>query len=938
MRKDQMIRSMYSRGAAALGAFAISLGLISAVGCGSGSAPAKAFVTIVPGPTQVGVGGSLQIFAEATPSSVTWTLTPGTGCSGSGCGTLTDVAAASVTYVSPSTLAGSSATFTVTATSIADPSLSSTVTYTIFPVAVQITGPATSVVQPLTSAGFTAAVAGDPTTNGVTWSVSGANCSGNGLAYTNCGTLTNVTTSSVTYNAPAAPVQETILLTATSVQFGNATQSYAITVPKLNIFLYTPSTLPAAVAGEPYTATVQLTGNTPPYTFTATNLPSWATLTPAPPASGTSFTISGTPPVGTQGASFILINIADSGSPQASASKDFTLAVYPAAATGNNLLNGSYAFYASGWLDTTGTGSNSDTAYNGLAYIGSFTADGNGNITDGELDVNNFQTGLTSYSTLSGNYNIQYATAANGSLLAGFQTGYITLLPPGNVKPITLAVTFRGIQHTAGLPISTDVAKFGDFIEFDDTTGIGVPVTANSSGQRVSGTLALQQPSAALSQAASPFNGSFAFGMNGNTSAASTTPPTGTTNYDVCFETAPPSCGPVSLAGVFDIASNGVISNGEEDVMVASNYFAASANSLNGTVAGGGATDASGRMTASIVDSQKYAVTVSSTSVTTAWPSDFIMYAIDSEHFYFMSSDNYQNYATIIGTSTMQQPTVTTGSAPLSATNPMALISTTTSTQYFTNGSGPNGKVRDQIQVFQPVLGASGCTSTQYGLSGPQYQDLSGTITTAAVGSVGNYCNTLSANGRLQPAANSTGEGEPIIYLYDTNTGYGTQWNTGSGPGMWMVLNRTSSSLNAGNYSGALANATSIVGPLEVMELTLPKGVPTGTTAAGAVPFTGTDFSQFSSVAGEYTSSGGVTFTGPVTGTMANNTSSTVNGVTYTGIFPQKFGTAGNPAIIFNQQNEYQGCIDGFGFVISPTSFVCFSTVDEFPTAHLFQQ
>src|SRR5712671_5378878 len=60
---------------------------------------------------------------------------------------------------------------------------------------------------------FTATVMNDYLNRGVTWALSGAGCS-----MATCGSLTNVTTSSVTYNAPAAvPNPATVTLTATSV-------------------------------------------------------------------------------------------------------------------------------------------------------------------------------------------------------------------------------------------------------------------------------------------------------------------------------------------------------------------------------------------------------------------------------------------------------------------------------------------------------------------------------------------------------------------------------------------------------------------------------------------------------------------------------------------------------------------------------------------------
>jgi Domain of unknown function (DUF5666) len=70
---------------------------------------------------------------------------------------------------------------------------------------------------------FTATVGNDYLNRGVNWSLSGAGCSG-----TACGTLTDSTSSSVTYHAPAAvPNPPTVTLTATSInsasKFGTAT-------------------------------------------------------------------------------------------------------------------------------------------------------------------------------------------------------------------------------------------------------------------------------------------------------------------------------------------------------------------------------------------------------------------------------------------------------------------------------------------------------------------------------------------------------------------------------------------------------------------------------------------------------------------------------------------------------------------------------------------
>jgi hypothetical protein len=897
-RKSEWVRNLLT----IVTVVALSLGAAFSVGCSGSQSLATAFVQIQPGPSQVGTGGYLTVYAEAHPTDVIWSITAGTGCSGTGCGTLGNATPTSVTYYGPTTIPSSTATFTLTATSVNNPKVTASQTYTIYPVSVQISGPANSTVNPLSSAQFTATVAGDATGEGVSWSVSGPDCSGNGSTASNCGIIPTSTITSAAFTAPPAPEQESIAITATSVAFPGESASYVMTVPKLAVFLYTPTLLPAAIGGQPYSASVAIEGNQPPYTETFSNAPSWATVTPGP----TGFTIAGTPPANTQGMVYMQANIVDSESPAAQGSQSFAIATYPAAATGNNLLKGSYAFYATGWIDgTTGL------IYQGVSYIGSFTADGNGNITGGELDVNNFITGLTSYSSLGGTYNIQYAMTTDPTTKIttqnpNFQTGYITLVPPGDPSyPITLAVSFRGIQHASTPSLSTDLATTGDFIEYDDTTGVSVAPGSISSGIRTAGTLTLQSPSV-LSQMASPFNGGYAFGMNGNTSEADTS--------NACYDTGP-TCGPISLAGALTVGSTGNVTNGEEDVMLATNY--SSAVPFSGSFGNNGSTDAFGRMTA--------VINTSATSSMLDWPTSYIVYAVDPQHFYIMSSDSYQTNANIIGTAT-QQNLADIASDPISTTVPMALIGTVTSTQSFGKATGPVGQYRANVQVFTAVSAGS----TTYTLGGPQYQNASGVYTSVAVGSVGSVKETVAANGRVTTSSAS----EPILYLTDTSTGYGTQWDGGSGPGLWIAMPRTSTTLNAGNYSESEANPTSMIAPMEVGIVTIPSG---GVLANSvAVPITGTDFTAFDSPAEAYSpNSEGMLYTGPIAGSLDNKTSFTYQSVTYTGIF-------GLGSMVFTPTLLYQACGQqapaGGGFVVSPTVFICLPNGGSFTAPHIFQQ
>jgi len=70
---------------------------------------------------------------------------------------------------------------------------------------------------------FTATVMNDYLSRGVTWALSGAGCSG-----ATCGSLSNMTSSSVTYNAPTAAA--TVTLTATSVNDTSKSATATITV------------------------------------------------------------------------------------------------------------------------------------------------------------------------------------------------------------------------------------------------------------------------------------------------------------------------------------------------------------------------------------------------------------------------------------------------------------------------------------------------------------------------------------------------------------------------------------------------------------------------------------------------------------------------------------------------------------------------------------
>jgi Putative Ig domain len=103
---------------------------------------------------------------------------------------------------------------------------------------------------------FTARVTNDSNSYGVSWSVSGSGCSGNG-----CGTLTGTSETATTYNAPAVVSSPlTVVVKATSVAKSAASASAGVNVAPPPAV--TTASLPGGVVGNSYNATLQANGGT----------------------------------------------------------------------------------------------------------------------------------------------------------------------------------------------------------------------------------------------------------------------------------------------------------------------------------------------------------------------------------------------------------------------------------------------------------------------------------------------------------------------------------------------------------------------------------------------------------------------------------------------------------------------------------------------------
>ncbi len=199
---------------------------------------------------------------------------------------------------------------------------------TSYPTAITVTGLASGTIEPGASASFTAAVAGGPLDSGVSWSL--AACS-----VTSCGTLSNPTSTNVTYTAPAAvPTAFTVTLTALAVAQTNVTRTVKLSVP-INPAITTPAgALPGATFGAAYTTSLAGIGGITPYTWAISQgaLPTGLTL------SSTSGAITGTPT--STGIASFTVTLTDSGGPALTATAAFTITTVTAVAFQGQVVSG----------------------------------------------------------------------------------------------------------------------------------------------------------------------------------------------------------------------------------------------------------------------------------------------------------------------------------------------------------------------------------------------------------------------------------------------------------------------------------------------------------------------------------------------------------------------------------------------------------------------
>jgi hypothetical protein len=312
--------------------------------------------------------------------------------------------------------------------------------------------------------------------------------------------------SSVTFSAgvlsgtPTVSGTFQLTFTAQNGATANANQNFTLTVNPASPLPLTITTtsLPNGTVGTAYTATLNASGGVQPYTWSANGgLPSGLTLS-------STGTISGTP--AGSGTSSFTVSVSDSENPVVSGSLSITVSAQNPCAN-NATLSGAYALMLAGWAD-----SSFGNVFGGV--VGSFYADGNGNITKGMVDMNSWFG--PAQDTFTGTYCISPTN---------FNLGTMTINPVTSPNPRTLAFVLQADGNG-------NVIFFDTNANFCSGCGLG--------GFHGSGVLRKQQTTPFST---SEINGSYAFGFSGADGGA-------------------PS---LAEAGVITTDGNGNITGGEYD-------------------------------------------------------------------------------------------------------------------------------------------------------------------------------------------------------------------------------------------------------------------------------------------------------------------------------------------------------------------------------------
>jgi len=389
-------------------------------------------VMVSPDDVQLNIG-TQQLFkavvAGTSNTGVLWSVS-GYGCAGAACGTIT----AGGLYTAPSTLPTPSIVF-VTATSVADSTKSGSVTVTIAGKLAVSIAPSSAKVAVGGKQQFTTKVTGSSII-GVTWSVTGAGCSGAA-----CGTVSPTGLYAAPGTAPN-PAQVTVTATSNADDETAASATVTIVVP-LNIAISPTSAMVAVRQQQQFR--VSLSGTTNKTVI-------WSISGAG--CSGTacgSITADGlyTAPATVPSPATVVVKATAQANTSVSASAVLTIT-----ASNNSKLTGQYAFLFTGF-DSNGV----------YQEAGSFKADGNGKLVSGIADVNN-TTGPTTNASFTGTYQV-----------GADNRGVMTLSGPLGAHTFRFALNLPG---TRGRLISFDQSgvRGSGILERQDPTAFDPAVLA----------------------------------------------------------------------------------------------------------------------------------------------------------------------------------------------------------------------------------------------------------------------------------------------------------------------------------------------------------------------------------------------------------------------------------------------------------------------------
>jgi len=431
---------------------------------------------------------------------------------------------------------------------------------------------------------YTAIVGGDTQSQGVTWKLTGTNCGG--TPATGCGTLTNSTSSSVTYTAPTGiSASITATLTATSVTNKAATQTSTITVVLAPTFsepcAATAATCPlqGGSNGVPYSQTLTITGGVAPYTWTVISgsLPSCLTLNGL--ANGLTDTIVGTPCGTTLKTSTFTVQVKDNGNAQSSSQTTITQ-TYSITVQPPPPLSITTSSLPQGFTNTTYTASLG--AKGGVLPL-TWSVVGGGNTVAPGLTLNPTTGQITGVPTTVGTFSFSVTVKDSSLPNPPAQTTPPQALSITIVKPPHLSITTASLpngtvasgyaaslQASGGVPPYTWTVIQGQLpsgltLATANSTGniSGVPILAGTSQFTV------QVTDSELSPATQTLTEPLSILVNAGTAGGNSLLNGAYTFLFQGFDTG----GPVTIVGTVTVDGSGHITAGSEDV---SRYSAAS--------------------------------------------------------------------------------------------------------------------------------------------------------------------------------------------------------------------------------------------------------------------------------------------------------------------------------------------------------------------------